>query len=341
VTKQIGGLGIVLFAWHICAKADSYTFTTFADGSNGAQPTAINNSGQIAGNSSCGRFIYSGGNFSYPMGCSIFYAGGINDAGVVSGTFPVSGQDHGVIINGNTTTYFSVPGSVRTLGYQINDSGIVDGYYTTNGPGSPFIYTYNGSTFTTIIPPGATFAFPAGFNNSGELVGEYGTTADTLVQFFCDGSTFHTINFPGSSFTSVTGISNSGIIFGQYGSAGSVYDFFDMNGIYSTVSAPGAITGMNDAGVIVGSYSSDGETVGFIGTPGTTTPEPTGAALVSIGGSLIAVLCRRRAKVRQAAWQRGLVARTKALINLPSTCGAIESTSTPCPERKALASSTS
>jgi len=37
----------------------------------------------------------------------------------------------------------------------------------------------------------------------------------------------------------------------------------------------------------------------------------------------------------------GLRARMKALKNLPSTCGAMRSTSTPCPVRKARASSTS
>ena len=35
----------------------------------------------------------------------------------------------------------------------------------------------------------------------------------------------------------------------------------------------------------------------------------------------------------------GFVARMKALMNLPSTCGAIASTSTPCPLRKVRASS--
>ena len=37
----------------------------------------------------------------------------------------------------------------------------------------------------------------------------------------------------------------------------------------------------------------------------------------------------------------GFVARINALMNFPSTCGAIASTSTPCPARKALASSIS
>jgi hypothetical protein len=289
----ISGLALAFCA---SAYADSYMFTTLNDRGFGAQPTAINDAGQVTGNSDLGGFVYSNGTFTYIQAGGFFYAGGINNSGVVSGTLSIGGHDMGLIVNGSTQTPLSVPGSVRTLAYQINDHGIVEGYYTTNGPGSPFIYTYDGSKFTTIIPPGATLAFPDGINNAGQIVGEYGTSANTLVQFFYDGTTFHEINVPNSLFTAVTGISNSGIVFGYADVAGSISDFFYQNGAYSSVNAPGVITGMNDSGVIVGYYgfSQASDAVGFIGAPvGTSVPEPGTIALLCIG--LIVVAGHKRA----------------------------------------------
>lgn len=46
-------------------------------------------------------------------------------------------------------------------------------------------------------------------------MGEYATTANTLVKFFYDGTAFHTVNCPdGTPGPELTGISNFGIIFG-------------------------------------------------------------------------------------------------------------------------------
>jgi hypothetical protein len=98
---------------------------------------------------------------------------------------------------------------VRTLAYQINDAGVVAGYYTTNGPSSPFVFEYNGASFTTISLPGSTSTDIAGFNNASEIVGQYGTTANTLVQYLYDGSTFKSFSLPGIDSTSLTGIGNN------------------------------------------------------------------------------------------------------------------------------------
>lgn len=277
MTREVCAAALLLC---VAAHAQNYTFTTLSDRGSG-NPTAINDAGQITGNSASGGFVYSSGTFTYTSAYRAFYADGINNEGVISGTLETSGNDVGAIFNDGSMTTFSVPGSVATRGYKVNDRGVVvGGYYTTNSPNFSSIYTWDGNSFTTLnLPDGATFAFPAGLDNAGQIVGEYGTTANTLVQFLYDGTTFHTINCPnGTPYSGVTGISNSGILFewcNNYlpsGSFSGTFYFFYKDGVYSIVNTPGPITGMNRAGEIVGivGYAPGGagpSTPGFIGTP--------------------------------------------------------------------------
>ncbi len=85
------------------------------------------------GNSGIGAFVYSNGIFSYPTSNAAFFAGGINNLGVIAGSLDSVGNDGGAILNGSNLTTFSGPGSARTLAYAINDNGVVVGYYTTSG----------------------------------------------------------------------------------------------------------------------------------------------------------------------------------------------------------------
>jgi hypothetical protein len=106
----------------VSAHAQNYTFTTLNDRGLGGNPTAINDAGQVLGNSDFGGFIYSDGVFSYPSAIGELYAAGINNYGVISGTIDTSNDGNiGSIVNGSSVTTFSVPGSNRTLAYQINE----------------------------------------------------------------------------------------------------------------------------------------------------------------------------------------------------------------------------
>lgn len=158
--------------------------------------TDINDSGQIVGyNSDLGGFEYVNSSFN---ALNLSYAGGINNSGEIVGTgYASSGEDIGIIINGSTRQMLTVPGSVRTLSYRINDAGIVVGYYTTGA--HAYGFEYDGTNFGTISAPGSTFTFISGLNDSGKIVGEYGTPSNTLVQYLYDGSTFTPIWVPGSS----------------------------------------------------------------------------------------------------------------------------------------------
>lgn len=286
--------------------ATEYTFTTlnytYANGTTTETDLkGINDSGQIVGDyDSTSGFEYTNGKF-VSLG---IYAGGINNSGAIAGTgYGTNSQDIGEIINGTKVKTFTVPGSVRTLAYQINDSGVVAGYYTTSSGVSPNGYAYNGTSFKTISAPGAIFTFLSGFNNSGDAVGEYGTASNTLVQYFYNGSTFTSVSVPGSFFTEVRGVGNDGQIVGFFDNSSGIHGFVDQNGIFSTVDVPGAsntiVTGINDHGVIVGSYDvqegtyEDGN--GFVGIPvaSAAAPEPSTLILL-LAGLTVAVTWRKR-----------------------------------------------
>ena len=108
MNKNCVWISSLALAFCVSAYADNYTFTTLNDRGFGAQPTAINDAGQIAGNSDLGGFLYSNGTFTYIQAGGIFYAGGINNSGVVSGTLSIGAKDMGLIVTGGMQTPFSV-----------------------------------------------------------------------------------------------------------------------------------------------------------------------------------------------------------------------------------------
>lgn len=270
----IAAVSILGFQLHAAGASYSFQTLDYPGSFSSTRLNGINDAGQIVGNATNspeGAFEYSNGSFiPLPMA----YAGGINNSGAIAGVTYVDGEDVGAVLNGQTITTFTVPGSIRTLAYQINDAGEVAGYYTNNQPTSPFAYVYNGTSFQTIAPPGAQFTFLAGFNNAGEVVGEYGTTSETIVQYLYNGSSFQSISVPNARATQLFGISNTGVILGDYlDSNGIENGFTDDRGVITTVDVPGALAtyiyGMNAAGELVGYYDTQGAfgDEGFIATP--------------------------------------------------------------------------
>jgi hypothetical protein len=65
-------------------------------------------------------------------------------------------------------------------------------------------------TFTIIDPFGSDVTGPSGINNSGQIVGTYGT--NPLYGYLFSGGVFTTIEFPGSTYTGASNINDSGQI---------------------------------------------------------------------------------------------------------------------------------
>jgi hypothetical protein len=280
------GLAVPAFANTVGFIYDAGTYTTID-----ASPVAINDSGQIAGQSSSGGFLYDAGTvttFSY----GTVY--GINASGVIVGsTFiqpsPGEAKEVGYLYDNGAITQISVsvPGfnDIDTVTVAINNGGEVLGLYETADALLQTVFVYDAGALTTI--PDLATTLPIDINNRGEIVSFNG-----LAGVLYDAGTVTPFSVPGSSFTIPTAINDRGEIIGHTITGVNYEPFIYNAGTFTTFSLPGFDnlypTGINDRGVIVGNATSTsrGNTEGFIYDAGTITtfsmPGSTDTALSGI-----------------------------------------------------------
>ena len=139
----------------------------------------INNIGDIVGQydlvdqSVGGSFVLKQGRFTTlqdPPGAVPFnvFAVGINDLGVVSGSFiGLNGNYHAFLLRGGTYTTFDDTGVTTTALKGLNNGRAVG--VSDNGG---FVFDIATLSITTFIDcPGGLFAFPEGINNQGQVAG--------------------------------------------------------------------------------------------------------------------------------------------------------------------------
>jgi probable HAF family extracellular repeat protein len=196
----------------------------------------INDSSQIvgafSGPGSSSGFIQTGGVFvpiSVP-GATGTTARGINDLDEIVGYFSdVAGRqtgflstvDSGLGSSGFAATSFtniSVPGSISTFPYSINNNGQIVGYFTdASGVSSGFMF--QGGVYHTINIPGSTDTFVYGINDLGQMVGSFIDRSGTHG-FVESNGVFTPFDAPGTLPTSGTfarDINDSGqiLVFGS------------------------------------------------------------------------------------------------------------------------------
>jgi probable HAF family extracellular repeat protein len=132
-------------------------------------------------------------------------------------------------------------------------------------------------TFTTIDVPfsGATASVANGINNSGQIVGIYGSLSGGHG-FLYDAGGFTHIDVPGANNTNPSGINDDGQIVGYYSvgfdSEFRPHGFLYVAGVFTPLDVPDATHtqafGINNRGQIVGTYTdSSGGQHGFVATP--------------------------------------------------------------------------
>src|SRR5437764_10208820 len=173
-------------------------------------------------------FFLSGGTFTeYDIPGAVFTAVlGISNPADFAGTFIDSSGIQQAFVNvGGTLTLFSIPGAAATLAYDINDSKrLVVGYYID---GSGILHGYyryaNGALHFPIDPTGSVATILIGDNNRNWVVGRYADASGvTHGLFFVLPDNFFTFDYPGSTFTSLNGISSQGNITGRYVDASGI-----------------------------------------------------------------------------------------------------------------------
>jgi hypothetical protein len=234
-----------IVGFYIDSNGVNRGFVRFRDGSFSApivepktlgftQALGINSSGTICGDyfgsdfNIHGFFLTNGTFTEYDVaGAPNTFVQGINDAGDFAGIFGDSfnGPFQAFVSVGGTVTSFSVPGAASTVAFQLNNSKqLVVGYYID---GSGILHGYyrdiNGALHFPIDPPGSTTTVLFGVNDRNWVVGRYADSSGvTHGLFFVPPDNFFTFDYPGSTFTSLNGITDQGFICGRYTDASGI-----------------------------------------------------------------------------------------------------------------------
>jgi hypothetical protein len=213
----------------------------------------INNSDTVAG---WNDYVYNGYNstdegFVEPSGGAAAYATGpgtpprstygygLNDSGVLVGTYTTSYGHYGYTWDGTTLTTFADPGLAgSTFATGINDSGQTVGYYTVGGVLHGFLRNTDGTYVNIDDPLGSHGTEPQAINSRGDIAGYYLDSANLIHGFvyIASSHSFETIDLGGGTATYISGINDSDQISGSFRQT-SISDYTDFIGTASSTSA--------------------------------------------------------------------------------------------------------
>lgn len=206
-----------------------------------------------------------------PPGASYATAAGLNNLGLVVGTFELPGQQlQGFSYNVATGKYTAInaPGALYTVALGVNDSGTISGTFTTpDGIAHGFFLT--GTSFTPYDISGSSGTAVHGINNAGDFAGTIGSNGN-YVAFLSIGGTVTRFVVNGRP-TEAFGINGANSSVGYFinAQADGFHGFLrDSTGHFTQIDFPGststACTSINDSGIISGFYvDSAGATHGF------------------------------------------------------------------------------
>jgi uncharacterized membrane protein len=294
------GFGLALLAgsgFFHAVHPSGFTYTAVdAPGAIATLPFDVNNLGQIVGattflppspdgGGTSESFVLSSGQYTlFGLPFSTYSeAHAINNFGSIVGEFrdgtkPLSENIfHGYIANALGIASLDMPGSSRTFGNGINDSGEIVGGYQDSA-GSIFGFIDNGGAFTTISLGDGSFTEVSSVNNLRDIAGFYHDNRGFHGFLERDGQ-ISTLDVPGANYTNAAGLNDLGDVVGDYflpsdspGAASIRHGFLYDGTTYTEIAVPGFedstfARGINDAGVIVGGYQVASNTQGFVATP--------------------------------------------------------------------------
>ena len=176
------------------------------------------------------------------------YTYGVNNAGVMVGSYRDKSSGHGYILNGKKLTKLddpeAQPGSTIANGLNPNGAISVVGVYNT-ASGTTVGFLYKNGKYTDIPGPTGTRQSSANsINDAGAIVGSYLDSNDVMHGFLLKGGKYKTLDLPGATEgTGATGINTSGwIVLYGYNSTGAASALTKNNGkTYTTINVPDAI----------------------------------------------------------------------------------------------------
>ena len=207
-----------------------------------------------------------------PPGGSYSTAGGLNNLGLVVGTFELPGQQlqgFSYLVSTGEYTVINAPGALYTVALGVNDSGTISGTFTTPD-GIAHGFFLNGGKFSQYDISGSAGTAVHGINNAGDFAGTIGANGD-YRGFLSVGGTVTSFAVNGRP-TEAYGMNSANSSVGYFvnARADGFHGFLrDNTGHLTQIDYPGststACTSINDAGIISGFYvDAAGANHGFI-----------------------------------------------------------------------------
>jgi hypothetical protein len=200
-----------------------------------------------------------------------FYEEGINSSGVMVG-FAEGGKNdfHGFDgkTNGKNVKLLTVPGgTIETLAFGINDSGVVVGSYLDSAA-IYHGYMYQAGAYVSFDPPGSTATAAASITDDGIVCGNYTDASGQTHGFTMSGGAFTVYDYPEAASSVVVGVGPGGEVVGNWtDSTNTQHGFVNLGGSYYTIDKPGGsattIAAVSSKGSLVG-YFTEGQERGFI-----------------------------------------------------------------------------
>lgn len=204
-----------------------------------------------------------------PPGSTYTQPTGINDAGVITGTYASGGTSFGFIRGtSGIFTSFAVPGATDTVPEAINASGEVAGWYAdSSNIDHGFVREANGS-FVTFDPPESTRTYAVSINGFGEVTGQY-LVNDNIAGFVRDAlGNITTFEVTGAEYTVPSALSDNGSVTGSYFNprgrnvSAPIGFVRDSSGTITTFSVAGSGNGA-EQGTVPLAINANGETTGY------------------------------------------------------------------------------
>jgi uncharacterized membrane protein len=163
-------------------------------------------------------FVYQSGKFTDipgPAGAKNSAANGINDKGVIVGSYQDSKGSHGFRLTGSTYKTLNVPGATATFAAGINNKGHIVLYWQDKMDNSESSI-WNGKTYKTIDVPGATNTMAMDLDNADDVVFQWFDSLYHPHGALLHGGKYYTIDHPQSMGTYGMGINDKSVVVGFY-----------------------------------------------------------------------------------------------------------------------------
>jgi probable HAF family extracellular repeat protein len=179
-------------------------------------PTGINNSDVVVGyyvdaGGITHGFVLSGSTVTTiddPNGTATFCEAISSNGSIVGEYTQADGNNHGFLYQNGVFTDIGL--GVESGAFGVNDQGFIVGGFLKCGLCEQLGFIFDGSTYTTVSPKGATFVSVVGINNHGVMVINVADANTNYHSYIYNGATYTNIDAPGFTDTFGFSINNLG-----------------------------------------------------------------------------------------------------------------------------------